>query len=120
GSRRGTARTPWGAPRRRPVVDAKEIEVILMDTSVLVDGLTGTKRSGPAIRALLVEGERILLPALVLYEWLRGPRLPEELEAQDGLFPSAPAAGRSIWASPGSRAEAPAPTYASIIFRRKT
>ena len=63
--------------------------MILMDTSVLVDGLTGTKRSGPAIRALLVEGERILLPALVLYEWLRGPRLPEELAAQDGLFPSA-------------------------------
>ena len=28
------------------------------------------------------------LPTLVLYEWLRGPRLPEELTAQAALFPS--------------------------------
>jgi predicted nucleic acid-binding protein len=26
---------------------------------------------------------------LVLYEWLRGPRLPEEIEAQETLFPRA-------------------------------
>jgi predicted nucleic acid-binding protein len=25
---------------------------------------------------------------LVLYEWLRGPRLPEELAAQESLFPA--------------------------------
>jgi len=25
---------------------------------------------------------------LVLYEWLRGPRLPEEIAAQEALFPS--------------------------------
>jgi predicted nucleic acid-binding protein len=25
---------------------------------------------------------------MVLYEWLRGPRLPEELEAQEILFPA--------------------------------
>ena len=25
---------------------------------------------------------------LVLYEWLRGPRVPQELKAQEGLFPS--------------------------------
>jgi len=30
----------------------------------------------------------MLLPALVLYEWLRGPRLPEEVTAQEALFPS--------------------------------
>jgi predicted nucleic acid-binding protein len=28
-----------------------------------------------------------VLPALVLYEWLRGPRLPEELSDQEALFP---------------------------------
>jgi len=28
------------------------------------------------------------VPALVLYEWLRGPRLPEELADQDALFPA--------------------------------
>jgi predicted nucleic acid-binding protein len=62
--------------------------VIVLDTSVLIDGLTGTRRSAPLIRAALAEGERILLPALVLYEWLRGPRLPEELAAQEALFPA--------------------------------
>jgi len=62
--------------------------VIVLDTSVLIDGLTGLKRSGPAIRGSLAEGERILLPALVLYEWLRGPRLAEELAAQEALFPA--------------------------------
>ena len=30
----------------------------------------------------------MLLPSLVLYEWLRGPRLKEELAAQEALFPS--------------------------------
>lgn len=61
--------------------------MIVLDTSVLIDGLTGLKRSGPAIRGALAEGERILVPALVLYEWLRGPRLREELAAQEALFP---------------------------------
>ena len=30
----------------------------------------------------------MLLPSLVLYEWLRGARLKEELALQDALFPS--------------------------------
>jgi predicted nucleic acid-binding protein len=62
--------------------------VIVLDTSVLIDGLTGLKRSAPAIRESLAEGERMLLPALVLYEWLRGPRLSQELAAQEALFPA--------------------------------
>jgi predicted nucleic acid-binding protein len=62
--------------------------VIVIDTSVLIDGLTGAKLSAPAMRGVMAEGEPILLPALVLYEWLRGPRLPEELAAQEALFPS--------------------------------
>lgn len=28
-----------------------------------------------------------MVPSLVLYEWLRGPRVPEELADQDALFP---------------------------------
>ena len=28
------------------------------------------------------------MSSVVLYEWLRGPRLTEELEAQEALFPS--------------------------------
>jgi predicted nucleic acid-binding protein len=62
--------------------------VIVLDTSVLIDGFAGSKQSGAAIRGVLAEGERIMLPALVLYEWLRGPRLSEELALQESLFPA--------------------------------
>jgi predicted nucleic acid-binding protein len=62
--------------------------VIVLDTSVLIDSLTGPKRSGSALRAMIERGERILLPSLVLYEWLRGPRSPAEVAAQEALFPS--------------------------------
>jgi len=61
--------------------------VIALDTSVLVDALTGPRRSAPALRRAIETGERILLPSLVLYEWLRGPRRREELEAQEALLP---------------------------------
>jgi hypothetical protein len=61
--------------------------VIALDTSVLIDSLTGSKRSSPELRHLIEIGQRILVPALVFYEWLRGPRLPEELAAQEALFP---------------------------------
>jgi predicted nucleic acid-binding protein len=62
--------------------------VIVLDTSVLVDALTGPRRSAPALRRAIEHGERLLLPSLVLYDWLRGPRLPEELAAQEALFPA--------------------------------
>jgi predicted nucleic acid-binding protein len=62
--------------------------VIVLDTCVLIDSLTGPRRSAPALRRAIEDGERILIPALVLYEWLRGPRLPEELAAQEALLPS--------------------------------
>jgi predicted nucleic acid-binding protein len=76
-----------GAPGAGEAPERREI-VILLDTSVLIDSLTGPKRSAPALRKAIERGERILLPSLVLYEWLRGPRLPEELAAQEALFPS--------------------------------
>ena len=62
--------------------------MIVLDTSVLIDSLSGPKRSAAGLRKLIENGERILLPSLVLYEWLRGPRLPSEIEAQEALFPS--------------------------------
>ncbi|MFQ5740134.1 MAG: type II toxin-antitoxin system VapC family toxin [Acidobacteriota bacterium] len=61
--------------------------MILLDTSVLIDALSGPRRSAAALRTAIERGERILLPALVLYEWLRGPRVEEELSAQEALFP---------------------------------
>ena len=62
--------------------------MIVLDTSVLIDSLTGPRRLAGALRKQIENGERILLPSLVLYEWLRGPRLPQELAAQEALFPA--------------------------------
>ncbi|MFQ5742414.1 MAG: type II toxin-antitoxin system VapC family toxin [Acidobacteriota bacterium] len=61
--------------------------MIILDTSTLVDCLTGPRRSATVLRRAIEQGERILVPTLVLYEWLRGPRLQEELAAQEALFP---------------------------------
>lgn len=55
---------------------------------MLIDSLSGLKRSASALRRAIERGERILIPSLVLYEWLRGPRLTEELAMQEALFPS--------------------------------
>ena len=65
--------------------------MILLDTSALIDALSGPRRSAPALRRAIEQGERILVPTLALYEWLRGPRLPQELAAQEALFPRASA-----------------------------
>ena len=61
--------------------------MIVIDTSALIDSLSGPRRSAPTLRGLIETGERILLPSIVLYEWLRGPRRPEELHVQEELFP---------------------------------
>jgi len=61
--------------------------VIHLDTSTLVDALTGTRRSAQALRRAIEAGERVQLSTIVLYEWLRGPRRPTELSDQEALFP---------------------------------
>ena len=65
--------------------------MIHLDTSVLIDALTGPRRSAPQLRDWIDRRERILVSTLVLYEWLRGPRRPEEIDAQEALFPRAAA-----------------------------
>ena len=62
--------------------------MILLDTSVLIDALTGPRDSSAALRARIEEGERLVLSTLVLYEWMRGPRIPAELRTQEALFPA--------------------------------
>ena len=62
--------------------------MIHLDTCVLVDALTGPRRSAAALRALIERGERVSLSSLVLFEWLRGPRRADELRVQEALFPS--------------------------------
>ena len=66
--------------------------IIHVDTSALVDALTGPRRSLDTLIDLTEHGHRIGLSSIVLYEWLRGPRSRAELSAQEELFPSERAA----------------------------
>ncbi|MEX2271827.1 MAG: type II toxin-antitoxin system VapC family toxin [Vicinamibacterales bacterium] len=67
--------------------------ILHLDTSVLVDALTGGRRSLPLVERAVGRGHVLAASALVLYEWLRGPRTPEELEDQEALLPAADARG---------------------------
>jgi predicted nucleic acid-binding protein len=60
-----------------------------LDTSTLIDALSGPRRSLDGLIALAGQGHRLSLSAIVLYEWLRGPRVRAELVAQEELFPRA-------------------------------
>ena len=62
--------------------------MILLDTSVLIDALTGRRRSERALRDALARGEHLALPTVVLYEWRRGPRIAPELALQEAVCPS--------------------------------
>ncbi len=62
--------------------------MIHLDTSVLVDALTGRRRSARELRRVVEQGERIAISTLVLYEWLRGPRVEVELADQEALCPA--------------------------------
>jgi predicted nucleic acid-binding protein len=62
--------------------------VIHLDTSILIDALTGPRRSARALREAIAAGERLALSSLVLFEWRRGPRQQAELDVQDQLVPS--------------------------------
>ena len=63
--------------------------IVHLDTSVLVDALTGRRRSFVALERTVAAGHVIAASVLVLYEWRRGPRTEEELEDQEALLPSA-------------------------------
>jgi predicted nucleic acid-binding protein len=62
--------------------------IVHVDTSALIDALTGPRRSLDTLISLTDEGHRLMLSTIVLYEWLRGPRSRAELAAQEELFPS--------------------------------
>lgn len=59
-----------------------------VDTSALVDALTGPRRSLDKLIELTDGGHRLVISSLVLYEWLRGPRSTADLSAQELLFPA--------------------------------
>jgi predicted nucleic acid-binding protein len=58
-----------------------------LDTSALIDALTGPRRSLDTLIALADNGHRVAVSAIVLYEWRRGPRTRAELTVQEELFP---------------------------------
>ncbi len=58
-----------------------------LDTSALIDSLSGPRRSLQTLIRLAEDGHRLSLSAIVLFEWLRGPRARPELVAQEELFP---------------------------------
>lgn len=60
--------------------------MIHLDTSVLIDALTGPRRSLTALRSVVADGIRLGVSSLVLYEWRRGPRLDEELALETVLL----------------------------------
>ena len=59
-----------------------------IDTSSLIDALTGPRRSLDKLIQLTAEGHRLAISTIVLYEWLRGPRTKDDLEAQEALLPA--------------------------------
>jgi predicted nucleic acid-binding protein len=61
--------------------------VIVIDTSALVDSICGERRSSGQLESLIAAGEQILISAPVLFEWLRGPRVRDELVYQEEFFP---------------------------------
>jgi predicted nucleic acid-binding protein len=63
--------------------------IVHLDTSILVDALTGPRRSLRALARTVATGHVIAASSLVLFEWRRGPRTPEELADQEALLPSA-------------------------------
>jgi predicted nucleic acid-binding protein len=65
--------------------------IVHLDTTVLVDALTGTRRSHARLEHTVAAGHVIAITTLVLYEWLRGPRTREELADQEALVPAAAA-----------------------------
>jgi len=60
--------------------------MIHLDTSVLIDALTGNRRSLPALRGVVADSIRLGVSSLVLYEWRRGPRVEEELALETALL----------------------------------
>ena len=61
--------------------------IVHLDTSALIDALTGPRRSLDDLVRLVDDGHRLTLSAIVLYEWWRGPRTDAELTVQQDLFP---------------------------------
>lgn len=54
----------------------------------MIDCFTASRILLPTLRAVEAKGEPIALPALVIYEWRRGPRTSQEITEQEDLYPA--------------------------------
>ena len=82
--------------------------IVHIDTSALVDALTGPRRSLSTLTTLVEQGHPIAISSLVFFEWKRGPRTRAELAAQEALLPT-----ESVVAFDG-----PAAALAADLYRR--
>jgi predicted nucleic acid-binding protein len=62
--------------------------LIVLDTSVLIESLGAGGSMRDDFRDAIASGHRMLVPTLVLYEWLRGPRVEQELAIQEAMLPA--------------------------------
>ncbi len=60
---------------------------IHLDTSVLIEVVTTTRPLLPAYIAATEAGHRLVISSVVLYEWLRGPRVDSDIQLQRQLHP---------------------------------
>jgi predicted nucleic acid-binding protein len=60
--------------------------VVHLDTSTLISIIVEAGASLDHLEALVRRGERVSCCTLVLYEWARGPRRPEDLRLQQRLL----------------------------------
>lgn len=58
-----------------------------LDTSALVAAFAGPRSQLGRLTTLVSQDHRLVLSTIVLYEWERGPRRPEELEVQRAVMP---------------------------------
>lgn len=61
--------------------------ILHLDTSVLIDALTGPAPTPDPIEKRIRAGDRLFISTLVLFEWLRGPRTDAERALRVSLFP---------------------------------
>lgn len=88
--------------------------LVHLDTSVLVDAFTGPRTSLGRLHGATTGGDVLTFSTLVLYEWLRGPRTPDEREAVEAFF------GEDRLASFGPRAaERAALLYTTVKAARR-
>jgi predicted nucleic acid-binding protein len=61
--------------------------IIHLDTSALIAALATPRPAADTLHRIVAEGHPLAISSIVLFEWLRGPRTPWELKAQQTLLP---------------------------------